>query len=92
MAASENAYVYMLRCADGSLYSGWTSDVQRRLAAHNAGTASRCTRARRPVALVYLERRADRGDALANTLGVVVGLATALTPLRDALLWIDRRL
>lgn len=64
MAASENAYVYMLRCADGSLYSGWTSDVQRRLAAHNAGTASRCTRARRPVSLVYLERRADRGDAL----------------------------
>ncbi|HRO62826.1 VanZ family protein [Thermomonas sp.] len=39
-----------------------------------------------------LGRVADRGDALANTLGVVVGLATALTPLRDALLWIDRRL
>ena len=58
------AFVYLLRCADGSLYTGWTNDLDRRLAAHNAGTASRCTRSRRPVGLVYWERRADRSDAL----------------------------
>lgn len=45
------AYVYVLRCADGSLYTGWTVDVERRLAAHLAGTASRYTRARLPVSL-----------------------------------------
>ncbi len=58
------AYVYILRCADGSLYTGWTNNPARRLAAHNAGTASRCTRARRPVEMIYLEERADRADAL----------------------------
>jgi predicted GIY-YIG superfamily endonuclease len=44
--------VYILRCADGSLYTGWTVDLPRRLAAHNAGTASRYTRSRLPVELV----------------------------------------
>jgi putative endonuclease len=45
------AYVYLLRCADGSLYCGWTSDVERRVAAHNTGRASRYTAPRRPVEL-----------------------------------------
>jgi putative endonuclease len=45
------SWVYLLRCADGSLYCGWTTDVERRVAQHNAGTASRYTRRRRPVAL-----------------------------------------
>ena len=54
----------MLRCADGSLYTGWTNDLERRLAAHNAGTASRCTRSRRPLELVYSERCADKSAAL----------------------------
>jgi putative endonuclease len=45
------AFVYLLRCADDSLYCGWTTDVERRLAAHRAGTASRYTRSRLPVAL-----------------------------------------
>ena len=56
--------MYILRCADGTLYTGWTNNLKKRLAAHNAGTASRCTRARRPVELVYFEPRADRSDAL----------------------------
>jgi putative endonuclease len=46
------AWVYMLRCRDGSLYTGWTVDVPRRLAQHSAGTASRYTRARLPIELV----------------------------------------
>jgi predicted GIY-YIG superfamily endonuclease len=47
--------VYILRCADGSLYVGETEDVQARFAKHNEGSASRFTASRRPVALVYME-------------------------------------
>jgi putative endonuclease len=47
------AWVYLLRCADGSLYCGWTNDVGRRLEAHNAGRASRYTRSRLPVDLAW---------------------------------------
>ena len=57
-------HVYVLRCADGSLYTGITNDLARRLAAHRAGTASRYTRSRRPVRLVYRERRRSRSAAL----------------------------
>jgi putative endonuclease len=45
------AYVYLLRCRDGSLYCGWTYDVEKRLAKHQAGTASRYTKTRRPLDL-----------------------------------------
>jgi putative endonuclease len=45
------AWVYVLHCRDGSLYTGWTTDLERRLARHRAGTASRYTASRRPVAL-----------------------------------------
>jgi putative endonuclease len=58
------AYVYLLRCADDSLYCGWTTDVQRRLAAHRSGTASRYTRSRRPVELAAVISVADRSAAL----------------------------
>ncbi len=56
--------VYLLRCRDGSLYTGITTDLERRLARHRAGTASAYTRARRPVRLVYHERQPDRSTAL----------------------------
>lgn len=46
-------YTYLLRCADGSLYCGWTNDLVKRLAAHNAGTGGRYTRSRLPVELVW---------------------------------------
>jgi predicted GIY-YIG superfamily endonuclease len=54
----------LVRCADGSLYTGIALDVARRVAQHNAGRASKYTRSRRPVELVYRERQADRGAAL----------------------------
>jgi len=54
----------MLRCADGSLYTGIARDVSRRCRQHNAGIASRYTRCRRPVALVYQEVQASRSLAL----------------------------
>lgn len=57
-------YVYILECRDGSLYTGWTTDLEARLAAHNAGTGGRYTRSRRPVKLVYWEAVADRSTAM----------------------------
>ena len=66
-AASEDhgvTCVYLLRCADGSLYCGWTTDVERRLAAHRAGAASRYTRSRLPVELAAVMPVADRSAAL----------------------------
>jgi putative endonuclease len=57
-------FVYLLRCADDSLYCGWTTDVERRLAAHRAGTASRYTRSRLPVELAAVLAVADRSGAL----------------------------
>jgi putative endonuclease len=56
--------VYLLRCADGSLYCGWAADVDARLAKHQAGTASRYTRTRLPVELVWSAPVADRSAAL----------------------------
>ena len=57
-------YTYLLRCADGTLYCGWTNDPQKRLAAHNAGTASKYTASRRPVEMVYLEAHDTKSGAM----------------------------
>ena len=57
-------HVYIVRCADGSLYTGIATDVQRRVSEHNAGQGAKYTRGRRPVALVYREAAKDRGGAL----------------------------
>jgi putative endonuclease len=56
--------VYLLRCADGSLYCGWTTDLSRRLEQHQAGTASHYTRRRRPVVLAWSRPVASRAEAL----------------------------
>lgn len=58
--------VYMLRCRDGSLYTGMTNDLERRLASHRAGKGGAYTRSRLPVRLVYSERRRSRGAALSR--------------------------
>lgn len=57
-------YVYMLRCGDGSLYTGSTNDLTRRLEAHQRGKGAKYTRSRLPVILVYQEICRDRADAL----------------------------
>ena len=57
-------FVYIVRCADGALYTGITKDVVRRCRQHNAGTASRYTRSRRPVELVYQEVHPSQSSAL----------------------------
>jgi putative endonuclease len=58
-----DAWVYMLRCNDGSLYTGWTSDLDRRLARHQAGRASRYTASRLPVELAFASAMTDRTAA-----------------------------
>ena len=57
-------FVYILRCGDGSLYTGCTDDVQRRLTAHRSGKGAKYTRSRLPVELVYQEAVPDRSAAL----------------------------
>ena len=56
--------VYMLRCGDGSLYTGISTDVEKRTAAHNSGKGAKYTRSRRPVEPVYSEECADKSAAL----------------------------
>jgi putative endonuclease len=58
------AFVYLLRCADGSLYCGWTNDLARRLSQHEQGAASRYTRSRLPVELAWSRQVASRSEAL----------------------------
>ncbi|KAA0231389.1 GIY-YIG nuclease family protein [candidate division KSB1 bacterium] len=61
---SKNYFVYLLRCSDGTLYTGTTNDLRRRVQQHNAGKGARYTAGRRPVALVYVEICASRSEAL----------------------------
>ena len=58
------AHVYLLRCADGSLYCGWAADLDARLAKHNDGSASRYTRSRLPVKLAWSMPVESRSEAL----------------------------
>ncbi|MFP5361108.1 MAG: GIY-YIG nuclease family protein [Thermoleophilia bacterium] len=58
-----DAWVYLLRCRDGSLYCGWTADLDRRLRAHGAGRASRYTASRLPVSLAFAQPMPDRSAA-----------------------------
>jgi putative endonuclease len=64
------AFVYLLRCVDGTLYCGWSTDPERRLRQHQAGTASRYTRTRRPVELVYTREFATRSEAMREELRI----------------------
>jgi putative endonuclease len=57
-------FVYVVRCRDGSLYTGISTDVEARVAQHNAGAGARYTRSRAPVELVHLERKRSRSHAL----------------------------
>ena len=61
---SGECYCYIVECADGTLYTGWTTDLGRRVAAHNAGRGSQYTRMHRPVKLVYFEHLPNRAEAM----------------------------
>lgn len=57
-------YTYILKCGDGSLYTGWTNDLEKRIAAHNAGKGAKYTKSRRPVKLVYYEAFETKEEAM----------------------------
>lgn len=63
-------YLYILRCGDGSLYTGITTDVARRLDAHRSGKGAKYTRGRMPLSLVYQERCTDHSQALKRELEI----------------------
>lgn len=59
-----NNFTYLLRCADGTLYCGWTNDLKHRLKAHNSGQGAKYTKSRRPVTLAYYEAFETRNEAM----------------------------
>lgn len=60
----KKAFTYIVECADGSLYTGWTNDLDKRMERHNSGTGAKYTRGRRPVRLVYYEAYATKQEAM----------------------------
>lgn len=60
------ACAYILLCSDGTLYTGWTNDIEKRLAAHNAGRGAKYTRGRRPVTLLYSEECGSKREAMSR--------------------------
>jgi putative endonuclease len=69
-ATRRAAFVYLLRCADGTIYTGWTFDVMRRVRDHQRGRGARYTRARRPVELIYHERVPSRRAAMRREVAI----------------------
>jgi putative endonuclease len=63
-------YCYILECADGTYYTGWTLDPDRRLKQHNKGSGAKYTSTRRPVKLVYLELQPNRSDAMKREIAI----------------------
>lgn len=63
-------YVYILRCADDTLYTGMTDNVEKRLAAHQSGKGAKYTRGRGPLTLVYTEEAADKSAALKREISI----------------------
>ncbi len=59
-------YTYILKCADGSFYCGWTNDLEKRLKAHNSGSGSKYTRTRCPVELLYYESYETKHEAMSR--------------------------
>ncbi len=59
-------YTYILKCADNTLYCGWTNNLEKRLSAHNSGTASKYTGTRRPVELIYFEEFETKKEAMSR--------------------------
>ena len=61
---AEVNYTYMLKCSDGTLYTGWTNDLEKRVEAHNSGKGAKYTKARRPVELAYYEEFETKEQAM----------------------------
>jgi putative endonuclease len=63
-------YCYIVECSDGTYYTGWTTDPERRVKQHNKGIGAKYTSTRRPVKLVYLELQPNRTDAMRRELAI----------------------
>jgi len=63
-------YCYILECSDGTYYTGWTTDPERRISQHNKGIGAKYTSTRRPVRMVYLEPHSTRTDAMKRELAI----------------------
>ena len=63
-------YCYIVQCSDGTYYTGWTTDPERRVKQHNKGVGAKYTSTRRPVKLVYLETQSTRTDAMKRELAI----------------------
>lgn len=64
MVMNKGNYTYIVKCSDGSLYTGWTTDVTRRVKEHNEGKGAKYTKSRRPVELVYYEAFETKQEAM----------------------------
>lgn len=64
LAQQQNNYVYIVKCKDNSFYTGWTTDLKKRIEKHNQGIGAKYTRSRRPVELIYFETFDNKHDAL----------------------------
>lgn len=64
LAQQQNNYVYIVRCHDNTFYTGWTTNLEKRIETHNAGKGAKYTKIRRPVELVYYETFGSKSDAL----------------------------
>jgi len=65
-----NCYCYIVECADGTYYTGWAVNPEKRVAVHNQGRGARYTRTRRPVKLVYIEELPDRASAMKREIAI----------------------
>ena len=65
-----SCYCYIVECADGTYYTGWAVDPERRVAVHNKGRGARYTRIRLPVKLVYVEEQPDRTTAMKREIAI----------------------
>jgi putative endonuclease len=63
-------YTYILLCSDGTYYTGWTTNIHKRVATHNKGKGAKYTRARLPVTLVYVEEKTNRSEAQKREAGL----------------------
>ncbi len=59
-------YTYIVKCSDGSLYTGWTNDIEKRMKAHNEGKGAKYTKSRRPVELIYYEEFQTKEEAMSR--------------------------
>lgn len=61
---NKNCYVYIVECKDGSYYTGWTTQLEKRIKTHNSGKGAKYTRAKRPVKLIYYEEYSNKIEAM----------------------------